>query len=63
MSRRIASAAFNVAIGGTFWTTLWKTYLRMIVRGFAPSARAASTYDSSLSAITWLRTTRKYRGT
>ena len=46
-SRRIASAALRVAIGGTFWMTLWKTYLRMIVNGSAPSARAASTYVSS----------------
>ena len=30
---RIASAAFSVASGGTFWTTLKKTYLRMTVNG------------------------------
>ena len=49
---RIASAAFSVASGGTFWMTLKKTYLRMIVNGFAPIARAASTYDSSRMLIT-----------
>ena len=56
---RIASAAFNVASGGTFWTTLKNTYLRMIVNGFAPSARAASTNGSSRIEIVWFRTTRK----
>ena len=55
----MASAAFSVARGGTFCTTLKKTYLRMIVNGFAPSARAASTNGSSLIEIVWFRTTRK----
>jgi hypothetical protein len=47
----MASAALRVASGGTFWTTLKKTYFRMIVNGLAPSARAASTNGSSLMLI------------
>jgi hypothetical protein len=34
----------------------------MIVRRGAPIARAASTYGSSLTLITWFLTTRKYCG-
>ena len=47
---------------GTDWTTLPKRYLRMIVIGFAPIARAASTYVVSRADTVVLRTTRKYCG-
>ena len=47
---------------GTDWTTLPKRYLRMIVNGFAPSARAASMYVDSRADTVVLRTTRKYCG-
>ena len=57
-----ASAAFRVPMTGTDWTTLPKRYLRMIVIGFAPIARAASTYVVSRADTVVLRTTRKYCG-
>ncbi len=57
-----ASAAFRVPMTGTDWTTLPKRYLRMIVTGGAPIARAASTYTDSLAETVVLRTTRKYCG-
>ena len=53
-----ASAALRVPMTGTDWTTLPKTYLRMIVIGFAPIARAASTYVVSRVDTVVLRTTR-----